>query len=48
MTKDEKKPNPNVATFEEAVKAKNYDKACLELLAILEKIDGNFGEIQRL
>ncbi len=37
---------PNVIRFEQAVAAKNYEEACNELLAILRRIDSNFGGIQ--
>ncbi|OOF71454.1 adhesin [Rodentibacter caecimuris] len=36
---------PSVIRFEQAVKTKNYENACLELLEILGKIDSNFGGI---
>lgn len=37
---------PSVIRFEKAVKTKNYEVTCNELLLILEKIDTNFGGIQ--
>ena len=37
---------PSVIRFEKAVQAKQYENACNELLAILRKIDNNFGGIQ--
>lgn len=37
---------PSVIRFEKAVQAKQYENACNELLAILRKIDSNFGGIQ--
>lgn len=39
---------PSVIRFEQAVKAKQYEEACTELLAILAKIDSNFGGIQNI
>ncbi|AUI66752.1 MULTISPECIES: adhesin [Glaesserella] len=36
---------PSVIRFEKAVEAKNYEEACKELLAILGKLDSNFGGI---
>lgn len=36
---------PSVIRFEQSVKAKDYEKACNELLDILGKVDGNFGTI---
>ncbi|WP_273391165.1 adhesin [Actinobacillus porcinus] len=43
MTEVQKKPN--VERFEQAVAAKNYEEACVELLEILGKLDSNFGAI---
>lgn len=43
MTESQKKPN--VERFEQAVAAKNYEEACVELLNILGKLDSNFGAI---
>lgn len=43
MTESQKKPN--VERFEQAVVAKNYEEACVELLNILGKLDSNFGAI---
>lgn len=37
---------PSVIRFEQAVKAKDYELATNELLAILAKLDSNFGGIQ--
>lgn len=37
---------PNINHLEAAIKAKDYEKACNELLAILGKLDSNFGGIQ--
>lgn len=42
MTQEQSIPSLN--RFEQAVKAKDYEQSCNELLAILEKIDGNFGK----
>ncbi|MDO4997609.1 MAG: adhesin [Neisseria sp.] len=36
---------PSVVRFEQAVKAKDYELACSELLSILNKLDSNFGGI---
>ncbi|MBF0785052.1 adhesin [Muribacter muris] len=36
---------PSVIRFENAVKARNHEQACLELLEILGKIDSHFGGI---
>ena len=43
MTESQKKPN--VERFEQAVAAKSYEEACVELLNILGKLDSNFGAI---
>lgn len=37
---------PSVIRFENAVEVKHYEDACNELLAILGKLDNNFGGIQ--
>ncbi len=37
---------PSVIRFEQAVEEKNYELACNELLAILGKLDSNFGGTQ--
>ncbi|WP_040977277.1 UDP-glucose:protein N-beta-glucosyltransferase [Necropsobacter massiliensis] len=37
---------PSVQRFEHAVSEKDYEAACVELLEILGKIDGNFGTLQ--
>lgn len=39
---------PNVATFEAAVAAKEYEKACIELLSILTQLDTNFGTLDNI
>lgn len=45
MSKNEEKKIPSVIRFEQVVKAKEYEKACQELLDILNKLDANFGTI---
>ncbi|PNL90106.1 adhesin [Aggregatibacter aphrophilus] len=40
------KKNPSVIQFEKAIREKNYEAACTELLDILNKIDTNFGDIE--
>ncbi|ULJ62692.1 adhesin [Wielerella bovis] len=40
--------NPSVERFEQAVAAKNYEAACQEFLAILGKLDANFGGLQNI
>lgn len=44
----ENENKPNVANFEAAVAAKDYEKACSELLLILSQLDSNFGGIQEI
>lgn len=39
------KPKPSVILFEKAVKSKDYELACRELLTILNKLDSNFGRL---
>lgn len=39
---------PSVENFEQAVAAKNYEAACVELLDILGRLDENFGGIQNI
>ncbi|WP_439257980.1 UDP-glucose:protein N-beta-glucosyltransferase [Lonepinella sp. BR2271] len=46
MTDNNTEMKPNVEQFEQAVEAKNYELACNILLAILSKLDSNFGDIQ--
>ncbi len=46
MTDNKTEIQPNVEQFEQAVNAKNYELACNTLLAILNKLDSNFGGIQ--
>lgn len=41
----DKKPNPSVNRFEHAVANKEYELACNELRAILNKLDTNFGAL---
>lgn len=41
-----KEIQPSVITFEKAVENKQYEQACQELIAILTKVDSNFGGIQ--
>ncbi|TCT16559.1 hypothetical protein EDC51_104111 [Bibersteinia trehalosi] len=43
MSQEQK--TPSVIRFEQAVKAKQYESACNELLDILSQIDSNFGGI---
>lgn len=38
----------SVIRFEQAVKTKDYEQACAELLGILAKIDSNFGGFQNI
>ncbi|WP_051977456.1 MULTISPECIES: UDP-glucose:protein N-beta-glucosyltransferase [Pasteurellaceae] len=42
----EETKQPSVQRFEQAVENKHYEAACVELLDILGKIDGNFGALQ--
>lgn len=44
----EQQRNPSVEIFEQAVKAKEYEAASVELLDILGKIDSHFGGIQEI
>lgn len=44
----EQQRNPSVEVFAQAVKDKQYEAACLELLEILNKIDSNFGGIHEI
>ncbi|WP_439242658.1 UDP-glucose:protein N-beta-glucosyltransferase [Lonepinella sp. BR2474] len=46
MTDKQTEIRPNVEQFEQAVETKNYELACNTLLAILTKLDSNFGSIQ--
>lgn len=45
---DEQQRLPSLITLEKAVKEKNHEVACNELLAILGKIDSQFGGIQNI
>lgn len=42
----EEKKVPSVIRFEQAVKAKDYEVACKEMLNILSKLDSNFGGLE--
>lgn len=45
MNTSEQPSTPSVSRFEQAVANKEYEMACKELLAILGKLDANFGGI---
>ncbi|HHF4109304.1 TPA: adhesin, partial [Haemophilus influenzae] len=38
-------PKPNLLRLEQHVAKKDYELACRELMAILEKMDANFGGV---
>ncbi|HHF5437568.1 TPA: adhesin, partial [Haemophilus influenzae] len=41
----EQPPKPNLLRLEQYVAEKDYELACRELMAILEKMDANFGGV---